>query len=185
MASAAPNFTHMGVFTDRPEAMQLFYSAVLGMAVSDRGLGTSFRRQIIFMTGDPLLHHQFVLVVREEGDPPGGALFQASFKVKSLTELREVTARATAHAARDLREINHGNAWSVYFRDPDDNMVEVYMDTGWYVPQPFSDPLPLSLSDSEIEAITDARVKTVPGAKPQEEWTKEMAQRLNEIRGRP
>ena len=183
MPGVAPNLTHMGVFTDHPVEMQQFYSAVLGMAVSDRGRGKSFQRQIIFMTGDPLLHHQFVLVVREDGDPPGGALFQASFKVGSLAELRDVTARAIASSAPELRAINHGNAWSVYFRDPDRNMVEVYMDSGWYVPQPFSDPLALELSDAEIEAATAERVKTVAGAKPQAEWTQDMTHRLKEIRG--
>ena len=172
----------MGVFTDRPEAMEAFYAEVLGMAVSDRGVGTSFRRQIIFMTGDPMAHHQFVLVVREEGDPPGGALFQASFKVQSLAEIREVTARAMARGAGDLRQINHGNSWSVYFRDPDNNMVEVYMDTGWYVPQPFADPLPLTLSDEEIAALTAERVAAVPGACPHAEWAETMAERLSQIR---
>ena len=183
MPTIAPNLSHMGVFTDHPDAMEAFYKEVLGMAVSDRGMGTSFRRQIIFLTGDPMAHHQFVLVVREDGDPPGGALFQASFKVQSLSEIREVTARALARGAADLREINHGNSWSVYFRDPDGNMVEVYMDTGWYVPQPFADPLPLTQTDAEIEALTAARVATVAGARPQAEWAKDMAARLEQIRG--
>ncbi len=183
MPSVVPNLSHMGVFTDRPEAMERFYSVVLGMVVSDRGRGSAFPRQIIFMTGDPAQHHQFVLVVREDGDPQCGALFQASFKVKTLTELREVMARATAEAAADLKAINHGNAWSVYFRDPDRNMVEVYLDTGWYVPQPFADPLPLDLTDGEIRAITDKRVRGVPDAKPHEEWAREIAEQLNKIRG--
>src|SRR5450631_4123392 len=67
----APALTHMGIFTDKPEAMQEFYERVLGMVVSDSGSGMLFRRRIIFMTGDPHQHHQFVLVVREDGDPPG------------------------------------------------------------------------------------------------------------------
>jgi catechol 2,3-dioxygenase len=106
--------------------MQDFYAQVLGMVISDTGIEMLFKRRIIFMTGDSLQHHQFVLVVREQGDPPGGAPFQVSFKVKSLNHLREVTARALARGATDLRQYNHGNSWSVHFLDPDGNMIEVY-----------------------------------------------------------
>lgn len=182
MPTAAPNLTHMGVFTDNPEAMRDFYTAVLGMVMSDTGIGHNFRRRIVFLTGDARQHHQFVLVVREAGDPPGGALFQISFKVPSLTVLRQVTERAVTHGAHELLKINHGNSWSVYFRDPDRNMVEVYMDTGWYVPQPFADALKLELSDKEIVDMTLERLKTVPGVLPQEEWSAKMAALLEQTR---
>jgi catechol 2,3-dioxygenase len=178
----APALTHMGIFTDHPEAMQEFYVRVLGMLVSDSGSGVLFRRRIIFMTGDPQQHHQFVLVVREDGDPPGGALFQVSFKVRALDELRQIAALAVANGATDLQGINHGNSWSVYFRDPDKNMVEVYMDTGWYVPQPFGDPLPLELDDEQIRANTTERVKSVSGSMPQSEWSNRMQARLEQLR---
>jgi len=181
MGMSTPNLTHMGIYTDQPEAMQRFYGAVLGLVVSDSGVGRHFRRRIIFMTGDPRQHHQFVLVVREEGDPPGGALFQASFKVQSLDELRQVVRRVNKQGARGLRQLNHGNAWSVYFSDPDNNAVEVYMDTGWYVPQPFADPLPLELSDAEIRTLTDERVRAVAGTLPQTEWSEQIAGRLKQV----
>jgi len=167
----APALTHMGIFTDNPVAMREFYQRVLGMVVSDTGTGMLFRRRIIFMTGDPHQHHQFVLVVREDGDPPGGALFQVSFKLRTLDELRQVAALAVANGATELQGINHGNSWSVYFRDPDKNMVEIYMDTGWYVPQPFGDGLSLELNDQQIRAITAERVKSVAGSMSQAEWS--------------
>jgi catechol 2,3-dioxygenase len=178
----APALTHMGIFTDNPQAMQEFYVRVLGMLVSDTGSGVLFRRRIIFMTGDPHQHHQFVLVVREDGDPPGGALFQVSFKVRTLDELRRVAALAVANGATELQGINHGNSWSVYFRDPDKNMVEIYMDTGWYVPQPFGDRLALELDDQQIQAITAERVKSVAGSMAQSEWSNRMRIRLDQHR---
>jgi catechol 2,3-dioxygenase len=178
----APALTHMGIFTDNPEAMQEFYVRVLGMLVSDTGSGVLFRRRIIFMTGDPLQHHQFVLVVREDGDPPGGALFQVSFKVRTLDELRQVAALAVANGATELQGINHGNSWSVYFRDPDKNMVEIYMDTGWYVPQPFGDRLSLELDDQQIQAITAERVKSAAGSMAQSEWSNQIRIRLDRHR---
>ena len=183
MPLIAPQLSHMGIFTDRPEEMQAFYADVLGMAVSDEGMGNKFPRKIIFMTGNSSQHHQLVLVVRDEGDPPGGCLFQASFKVRDLDELRVVTARAQRRNAAEMRQINHGNSWSVYFRDPDNNMVEVYLDTGWYVAQPFADELELGRSDEEIVAATNERVGQEPGACPQEEWAVRMADKLDVLRG--
>ena len=32
--------------------------------------------------------------------------------------------------------MNHGNAWSVYFRDPEGNRIEIFCDTEWYIEQP-------------------------------------------------
>ena len=180
--SVAPALTHMGIFTDHPEAMRDFYLRVLGMVVSDAGTGTLFQRRIIFMTGDPHQHHQFVLVVREPGDPPGGALFQVSFKVATLAELRRIMALALTNGATELQGINHGNSWSVYFRDPDQNMVEIYLDTGWYVPQPFGDRLPLELDDRQIETMTAERVKSIAGSMPQSEWSDRMRIELDRHR---
>jgi len=174
------SLTHMGVFTDRPAEMEQFYRRVLGLVVSDSGVGNHFKRRITFMTGHREHHHQFVLVEREPGDPPGGALFQASFEVGTLEEVRHILARARGAGVTDFSPLSHGNSWSVYFQDPDGNMVEIYTDTGWYVPQPFGDPLDLSLADSELIAINDERLRQVPGAKPLAEWVEEIGRRIEE-----
>lgn len=176
------NLTHMGIFTDRRVEMQRFYEDVLQMVVSDTGVGHHFKRRITFMTGSEDHHHQFVLVEREQGDPPGGALFQLSFEQDSLDDLRAVVDRAIRFGAKGMKGLNHGNSWSVYFQDPDGNLVEIYTDTGWYVPQPFGDPLDLSMTNAEIREATDARVKTVDGVLPVEEWAARIKQRLAEAK---
>lgn len=46
--------------------------------------------------------------------------------------------------------LTHGNAWSIYFSDPEGNGVEVFIDTPWHVAQPQGKPLDLSLPNDEI-----------------------------------
>jgi catechol 2,3-dioxygenase len=175
------NLTHMGIFTDQPNEMREFYQQVLGLVVSDTGVGNFFKRRITFMTGSEDHHHQFVLVEREAGDPPGGALFQVSFEMADLDEVRAIVARAHGVGAKEVKGLNHGNSWSVYFRDPDGNMIEIYTDTGWYVPQPFGDPLDLALSNEDIQRATDERVRDVPGVLPLAQWAATMQNRLAEV----
>ena len=174
------NLTHMGIFTDRAPEMRAFYQSVLGMVVSDTGVGHHFKRRITFMTGSEDHHHQFVLVEREAGDPPGGALFQVSFEMDDLDQVRAIVERAKKAGVQELKGLNHGNSWSVYFPDPDGNFIEIYTDTGWYVPQPFGDPLDLALSNEEIRAATDERVRSVEGVLPLAEWTARTKARLAE-----
>jgi catechol 2,3-dioxygenase len=173
-----PQLSHLGIYTDHQDEMQAFYEQVLGLVVSDTGVAQKFKRRIVFMTSDPRQHHQFVLVARQEGDPPRGPLFQASFKVHSLDALRTARRRALAMGVNDFRPMNHGNSWSLYFSDPEGNTVEVYMDTPWYVAQPFADELDLSLPDTEIHRLTEARLGEQDTAMAAAHWSERMAARL-------
>jgi len=61
-------------------------------------------------------------------------------------------------------------------------MVEIYMDTGWYVPQPFGDSFSLELDDQQMRAITAERVKSIAGSMPQSEWSDRTRMRLDQQR---
>ena len=58
--------------------------------------------------------------------------------------------------------LTHGNAWSVYFRDPEFNGVEVFIDTPWHVRQPQGEPLDLDKSNDEIVEATRAHFSKEP-----------------------
>lgn len=172
---ARPQLSHMGIFTDHQDEMQAFYEGVLGLVVSDVGVAHKFKRRIVFMTSDPRQHHQFVLVARQPEDPPRSPLFQISFKVHTLDALRGARTRAIQCGATNFRPMNHGNSWSLYFNDPEDNTVEVYMETPWYIAQPFADDLDLDLPDTEIQRLTEARLGQFDTAKSAAEWSQSMA----------
>ena len=55
-----------------------------------------------------------------------------------------------------MRPMDHGNAWSLYFRDPEGNRLEVFCDTQWYIEQPCLEDLDLSLPADQIRAKSDA-----------------------------
>lgn len=168
----------MGIFTDRQDEMQAFYEQVLGLVVTDTGVAHKFKRRIVFMTSHPERHHQFVLVARMPEDPPCSPLFQISFRVDSLAMLRSARERAVSAGATHFRPLNHGNSWSLYFDDPERNTIEVYMETPWYISQPFADDLDLDLPDEEIFRLTEARLKTFDTSTAAAQWSRHMEERL-------
>jgi catechol 2,3-dioxygenase len=161
-----PQLCHVGIFAHDVEKMIAFYQDVVGLTVTDRGLSSSTKSPIIFMSSNPLQHHQFVIVQGRAKETPS-TVNQLSFKVDTLAELREVAAKARSHGSA-LRQTSHGNAWSVYFPDPEGNQIEIYLDTPWHVAQPHGDPIDFALSDAEIFAQTEAKVRADPTFKLKE-----------------
>jgi len=58
-----------------------------------------------------------------------------------------------------IRPRNHGNAWSVYFQDPEGNGVEIFIDSPWHVAQPQGRPIDFGLSNDEITDRTEAEFR--------------------------
>jgi catechol-2,3-dioxygenase len=88
---------------------------------------------------------------------------QVSFLVDSLDDLRATRERVTNTGTEIASTTTHGNAWSIYFRDPDDNRIEVYTHTPWHVPQPHGHDFDLSQSNEEIMKLTEAHCREDPG----------------------
>ena len=151
--------------------------------VTDSGQARS-GMELTFMSASPNNHHQLVLVSGRPDTSGFNPINQISFLVDSLADLREVHRRALDNGATDMRVLSHGNAWSCYFKDPEGNTVEAYLDTPWHVPQPHGDPLDLSKSDEDIVRETEAVCRADPGFMLIEEYQRTMAQRLGSgVRG--
>jgi catechol-2,3-dioxygenase len=91
---------------------------------------------------------------------------------------RRLQGEAVSHVA----PISHGNALSVYFRDPEGNRVEVFLDTPWYVRQPQRLPMDITLPDAELWAWAEAEARKEPDFKPVAEWRAEIANRMGKSR---
>ena len=184
--SAAPNlmFSHMGLSVSNIAKMEDFYTRVLGFTVTDRGEAGGM--QLVFLSRSPQDHHQIVLASGRPDNLPantanpqfGPSINQISFKMGSLTDLREMRGRLDAEGGGGMFPANHGVAWSIYAHDPEGNNLEFFVDTEWYFPQPFLIPLDLSLTDAELHQQTRAMCQTQPGYEPYSQWRQKIAPRM-------
>ena len=132
-----PQLKHVGLYVHDLARMEAFYADVFDLLVTDRGqvprLGN---RNIVFMSAAADAHRQMVLI--DGKDPASGpsVVFQLSFYVQTLDELRRIDAKMRAQGVTDIAPITHGNAWSIYASDPEGNGLEAYLDTPWHVSQP-------------------------------------------------
>ena len=177
-ASTVPNlmFSHLGFAVSDLAKMEDFYTRVMGFTVTDRG--EVMGMNLVFLSRDPMDHHQLVLVSGRPDDLPpnpfspqfGSVINQISFRVGSLGGLRDLLHLLEREGVQNIFPANHGIAWSIYCHDPDGNNLELFVDTDWYFPQPFLVPLDLSQSDDEIYAATEAMCREQPGFEPYPDW---------------
>ena len=173
--------THVGIFVHDPERMVDFYTRMFGMVVSDRG---DFQgRHLTFLTGSTDEHHQIVFVRGRTGEPTTKILGQVSFRVETLDDLRTFASMAPGLGATELEARNHGNSWSIYFRDPEYNFIEMYVVTPWQVRQPWRVSLDLGQPDEVIMAETKRLIEADGVAVDLRDWEMETAQRIVDRRG--
>ncbi len=166
------SFSHVGVFVHDLPKMVDFYTRVLGLVVSDRAV-RSDGSEICFMTLDPREHHQVVFATGRPADLPYNMIQQLSFRAENLAALREKYAALKREPIVELGPLSHGNAISAYFRDPEGNRLEVFVDTKWHVPQPCAAPLDLTKPEGEIVAFVEKQVAALEGVRQRADWERE------------
>jgi catechol 2,3-dioxygenase len=173
-----PNLTHAGIWVRDMDNMVDFYTRVLAFEITDRGYVPRYNGHIAFLSNDPEIHHQMVLAEGRPNDAPS-TVNQLSFTVQSLDELRTMYRRVLGEGVENLLPRNHGNAWSVYFDDPEGNNIEVYLDSPFHIPQPFGEYLDFDLTDDEIVETTEAMAREVEGFRMRDEWAAERARNMD------
>lgn len=166
------SFSHIGLFVTDLGKMVDFYTRVLGLVVSDRAVRKD-GSEIAFMTLDPREHHQVVFASGRPADLGYNMIQQLSFRAPSLAALRETYKALKREPIVELGPLSHGNAISAYFRDPEGNRLEVFIDTKWHVPQPCGDPVDLMKSDDEIMAFVERQIAALPGVGLRADWERE------------
>lgn len=175
-------WSHAVLYVRDLERMLAFYRDVLGFQVSDRGpLDPNLPGvEVVFLSQVGSDHHQIAFApVRGEG--PSTTLDHMAFRVDSLADVKDAVARLRADGrATGIAGISHGNAWSVYFKDPEENMVEIFCDTPYHVPQPQLVPLDLDLGEAEIRRVTEEYFGSMPGFTSMDEFRAAQRRRFGE-----
>jgi hypothetical protein len=118
---------------------------------------------MVFLSADPVAeHHEFVLMKGRMTSDDARVIQQLSFKVGSIDDMRAFKARIEAENLPIERIVSHGNAFGMYFLDPEGNRLEVYYKTGFPVPQPHGDPLDLEQTDEALLADAKQLLVTKP-----------------------
>ena len=147
---------HVGLFVNDLPVMRDFYTRVLGMTITDE----SVERGMVFLSARPgEEHHELLLMPGRTGDGDVKIVQQMSFHVDTVEDVRQFHNRFVEDGVKIDSVVTHGNTASVYFRDPEDNRLEIYYSLPVEWKQPFRAELDVTQSDDDIlRQIHDATV---------------------------
>jgi catechol-2,3-dioxygenase len=140
---------HVGVWVDDLLLMRSFYTQMLGLTVTDEDL----EKGMVFLSARPETeHHEFVLARGRQAPEDVKLIQQVSFRIDSVESLVEFHRRFQDAGVRVQQEVTHGNAYGIYFWDPEGNRIEVYYRVPIEVRQPFRKDLNLDQSPDDVLA---------------------------------
>ena len=170
----SPRLSHVGLYVSDVPKMREFYTKTLGFVISDAAPDG----RITFLSRNPSDHHQVVLVRGRQTEAEIPMVQQVSFNVGTLANVQRVFKKVREAGCKVIDPRCHGNAWSVYFSDPEGNRIEMFCDTPWYVPQPCGFAIDLDKPADQLYRETEAYCRDKPGFKPIEEWRAEIKRKI-------
>ena len=172
---------HVGIFVHDLSQMVRFYQKIFGFVVTDADVTGDGKTQGVFLSRNPEEHHQLVLVARGGNSVPQQPAFQqVSFRTDSLAEVRRTYFALREAQLEYVDAVTHGTAWCVYFRDPENNRIEIFADTPWYITQPFVVPVDYSKPDDVLYLETEQLCRSQPGFRMMSEWRVDVAMRIQQ-----
>jgi catechol 2,3-dioxygenase-like lactoylglutathione lyase family enzyme len=179
--TARPRLTlgHSTIAVRDLDRLVAFYRDVLGFHLTNRGpIGEG---EMAFLSQDPSVHHQIAMVA---GVPVAERSFRLvdhlAFRTGSLDDLRRLRAALVEAGVEEITPLCHGNAWSLYFDDPEGNGIECYVDSPFHVAQPQGKGFDLDRSDEEIAQATREQFATEPEFRPMAQWQEEFEKLLDQ-----
>ncbi|WP_326600434.1 VOC family protein [Streptomyces sp. NBC_01803] len=140
---------HTGLWVYDLPKMRDFYERLLGLTVTDEDEGLG----IVFFSARPEdEHHEFVLQAGRTAAIGDKQQHQISWRVASLDDIRAFHRKFEEEGVKVQQEVTHGNAFGIYFFDPEGNRNEVYLRIERDVRQPFRKSIDFGLPAEEIYA---------------------------------
>ena len=141
---------HVGLYCTDLQKSKDFYTRILGLVITDEDPDG----QMTFLSAQPNNeHHELALCTGRDVAPGAKVVQQVSFIVEDLAALKQFHELLKREKVRIRNIVTHGIAFSIYFYDPDDNVVEIYAKTPYKVTQPVSEPIDLNLPESELMSM--------------------------------
>ena len=165
--------SHFEIRARDQAVMEKFYTEIMGFIVSDRGVldrGPMKGRELIFLSHSPEEHHQVVLIPTDASESSGSGIGHVAFRVDSLDKVRRVYEKVRVLPHAKPEPVSHGNTWSVYFRDPEDNRIEVFTQTPWHTTQPCRFDVDYDQPDAALQEATLATAQTLHGFTTTDNW---------------
>jgi catechol 2,3-dioxygenase-like lactoylglutathione lyase family enzyme len=137
---------HVGIHCKDLAKQKAFYVDVLGLHLTneDPGMG------MVFLSARPEEEdHELLLCGGREVDDVL-LLQQMSWRCNDLTDVIGFYERLRAQGVQFDMIVSHGNAVGMYFRDPEENRLEIYWATGFEAKQPYLEKVDLRESPHEI-----------------------------------
>ena len=122
---ARPTLGHVHLKVRHLERAIEFYRKLLGLEVTER-VGETFA----FLSGDERHHELALQELGESAAPPPAhatGLYHTAWEVPDREAFRLAWERLRT-ASVPVSGVDHGISWALYFRDPDGNGVEIYVD---------------------------------------------------------
>jgi catechol 2,3-dioxygenase len=162
-------------------ALKAFYCDVLGFEVTNEGPVPGQDQELVFLSQDPNAHHQIAMVGGAMTSQPDFVMVDhLAFRTGTLDDQRIIYANLVEAGIGPILQIDHGNAWSLYFNDPEGNGVETYVDTPYHVAQPYAGTWDINATNEEIEHTTRANLQDKPEFMLMKDWSANMTARLRQ-----
>ncbi|MFJ6900678.1 VOC family protein [Streptomyces hokutonensis] len=144
---------HTGLWVYDLPKMKDFYTRLLGLQVTDEDEGLG----IVFLSARPgVEHHEFVLQTGRTAAVGHKQQHQISWRVETLDDILAFHRLFQREGVKVQQEVTHGNAFGIYFFDPEGNRNEVYLRIERDVRQPFRKTLNLDQKPDQIYAEAEA-----------------------------
>jgi catechol 2,3-dioxygenase len=110
------------------ERTKKFYAEVMGLEV----MKVEPSIKMAFFASNGRDHHE-IAAIEIEGNVPdsqagGVGLSHVAFRLRDDAHLRAAYTDLKEHEVKIISAVNHGVTKSIYFRDPDGHLLEVYCD---------------------------------------------------------
>jgi catechol-2,3-dioxygenase len=165
-------WSHAVLYVRDLDEMIGFYRDVLGFQVSDRGPmdpnNPGF--DLAFLSQVSTDHHQLAFA-QVRGEDKSSPLDHMAFRVDSFADVKAMVEKLQSDSrVTGINLMTHGNAWSVYFKDPEGNGLEVFCDSPFHVRQPQGKAWDLSMTEDDMVRATKEQFGNEPEFKPIEEF---------------